>query len=138
MPVQCAVQARSEKQLISTFADRIAELNPQLISFNGHGFDLPAVSILSGGAVSDMFDILAGTLSDTALEPDLDDLLWCLTDLFYKKCARVQRQLEDNGFLPLVEERQRANFDAFARPGMRRRSRIVERRVCRPAGAPVL
>jgi hypothetical protein len=49
-----------------------------------------------GGAVSDMFDILAGALYDTALEPDLDDLLWCLTDLFHKKCARVQRQLEDN------------------------------------------
>jgi YspA, cpYpsA-related SLOG family len=48
------------------------------------------------GAVSDMFDILAGALHDTALEPDLDDLLWCLTDLFHKKCARVQRQLEDN------------------------------------------
>jgi hypothetical protein len=49
-----------------------------------------------GGAVSDMFDILTGALHDTALEPDLDDLLWCLTDLFHKKCARVQRQLEDN------------------------------------------
>jgi YspA, cpYpsA-related SLOG family len=48
------------------------------------------------GAVSDIFDILGGALHDTALEPDLDDLLWCLTDLFHKKCARVQRQLEDN------------------------------------------
>ena len=48
------------------------------------------------GAVSDMFDILAGTFQDTGLEPDLDDLLWCLTDLFHKKSARVQRQLEDN------------------------------------------
>ena len=48
------------------------------------------------GAVSDMFDILAGTFQDTGLEPDLDDLLWCLTDLFHKKAARVQRQLEDN------------------------------------------
>ncbi len=34
---------RSEKQLISSFADRIAELSPQLISFNGHGFDLPVL-----------------------------------------------------------------------------------------------
>ena len=48
------------------------------------------------GALSDMFDILAGTLRDTSLEPDLDDLLWHLTDLFHKKSARVQRQLEDN------------------------------------------
>ena len=48
------------------------------------------------GAVSDLFDILAGTFQDTSLEPDLADLLWCLTDLFHKKSARVQRQLEDN------------------------------------------
>ncbi len=34
-------------------------------------------------AVSDLFDILAGTFQDTSLEPDLADLLWCLTDLFH-------------------------------------------------------
>ncbi len=47
-------------------------------------------------AISDIFDILAGTFHDTSLEPDLDDLFWCLTDLFHKKSTRVQRQLEDN------------------------------------------
>jgi 3'-5' exonuclease len=34
---------RTEKQRISSFTGRIAELNPQLISFNGHGFDLPVL-----------------------------------------------------------------------------------------------
>jgi hypothetical protein len=47
-------------------------------------------------AISDIFDIFAGTLQDTRLEPDLDDLLWSLTDLFHKKAARVERQLDDN------------------------------------------
>ena len=47
-------------------------------------------------AISDIFDILAGTMQDTSLEPDLDDLLWSLTDLFHKKAARVERQLGDN------------------------------------------
>ncbi|MGA7329319.1 MAG: DUF2493 domain-containing protein [Rhodomicrobium sp.] len=47
-------------------------------------------------AISDMFDILAASFRDTSLEPDLDDLFWCLTDLFHKKAARVQRLLEDN------------------------------------------
>ena len=28
------------------------------------------------GAVADIFDALIGTLADTRLEPDLDDLLW--------------------------------------------------------------
>ncbi|MGB0084810.1 MAG: DUF2493 domain-containing protein [Rhodomicrobiaceae bacterium] len=52
-------------------------------------------------AISEIFDILAGTLRDTGLEPDLDDLLWSLTDLFHRKIARVERQLEEN------EDRQR-------------------------------
>jgi hypothetical protein len=47
-------------------------------------------------AIADFFDILAGTLRNTGLEPDLDDLLWSLTDLFHKKAARVERQLDEN------------------------------------------
>ena len=34
---------RSEKQLISTFVDKIAELRPQLVTFNGSSFDLPVL-----------------------------------------------------------------------------------------------
>jgi predicted PolB exonuclease-like 3'-5' exonuclease len=34
---------RSEKALISSFADRIAELSPQLVTFNGSSFDLPVL-----------------------------------------------------------------------------------------------
>ncbi len=34
---------RTEKQLITAFAGRIAELCPQLVTFNGHGFDLPVL-----------------------------------------------------------------------------------------------
>jgi len=56
---------------------------------------LPDADCLAG-AISNIFDILAGTVQDTSLEPDLDDLLWCLTDLFHKKTVRVERQLEDN------------------------------------------
>jgi predicted PolB exonuclease-like 3'-5' exonuclease len=31
---------RSEKPLIASFCEKIAELRPHLVSFNGHGFDL--------------------------------------------------------------------------------------------------
>lgn len=31
---------RTEKQLITAFCDKIAELNPQLVTFNGNSFDL--------------------------------------------------------------------------------------------------
>jgi predicted PolB exonuclease-like 3'-5' exonuclease len=34
---------RTEKQLIAAFCDRIAELTPQLVTFNGNSFDLPVL-----------------------------------------------------------------------------------------------
>ena len=34
---------RPEKELISTFVDRIAQLSPQLVTFNGNSFDLPVL-----------------------------------------------------------------------------------------------
>jgi predicted PolB exonuclease-like 3'-5' exonuclease len=37
------VGERSEKELISSFVARIAELNPQLVTFNGTSFDLPVL-----------------------------------------------------------------------------------------------
>ena len=37
------VGERTEKQLISSFVDRIGELSPQLVTFNGNGFDLPVL-----------------------------------------------------------------------------------------------
>ena len=35
-----SVEKRSEKELIASFVDRIAELKPQLVTFNGSSFDL--------------------------------------------------------------------------------------------------
>src|SRR5262249_37351120 len=37
------VEKRSEKELISSFVERIAELNHQLVTFNGSSFDLPVL-----------------------------------------------------------------------------------------------
>src|SRR5260221_10592603 len=37
------VGERSEKELISSFVARIAELSPQLVTFNGSSFDLPVL-----------------------------------------------------------------------------------------------
>jgi predicted PolB exonuclease-like 3'-5' exonuclease len=37
------VGERSEKTLISAFVERIAELSPQLVTFNGSSFDLPVL-----------------------------------------------------------------------------------------------
>jgi 3'-5' exonuclease len=37
------VGERTEKQLISAFCEKIAELTPQLVTFNGNSFDLPVL-----------------------------------------------------------------------------------------------
>jgi predicted PolB exonuclease-like 3'-5' exonuclease len=37
------VGERTEKELISAFCDKIAELSPQLVTFNGNSFDLPVL-----------------------------------------------------------------------------------------------
>ena len=48
------------------------------------------------GAVADIFDALVVTLSDTRLEPDLEDLLWSTVNLFHRANGRIERQLDDN------------------------------------------
>lgn len=48
------------------------------------------------GIVADIFDALAGTLTDTRLEPDLNDLLWSMVHVFHRAIDRVQRKLDDN------------------------------------------
>lgn len=48
------------------------------------------------GAVTEIFDALAGTLSDSALEPDLADLLWSAVQLFHRAAGRVERELDRN------------------------------------------
>ncbi len=47
-------------------------------------------------AVADIFDALVSTLSDTRLEPDLEDLLWSTTNLFHRTTERTGRDLDTN------------------------------------------
>lgn len=48
------------------------------------------------GAIADIFDAFVATLSDTRLEPDLEDLLWSTVNLFHRAVERIERQLDDN------------------------------------------
>ncbi|MBX3525828.1 MAG: DUF2493 domain-containing protein [Rhodoblastus sp.] len=48
------------------------------------------------GAVSDIFDALVVALSDTRLEPDLENLLWSTVNLFHRSIGRIERDLDDN------------------------------------------
>ncbi|WGR93044.1 DUF2493 domain-containing protein [Bradyrhizobium sp. ISRA443] len=48
------------------------------------------------GAIADIFDAFVATLSDTRLEPDLEDLLWSTVNLFHRAIGRIERELDDN------------------------------------------
>ena len=92
----------------SSATARVIE-NLELYGYQPSGIEpdprpLPDPDLVTG-AISDLFDIVAGAFRDTALEPDLDELFWHLTDLFHKKAARVQRQLDGN------EDRQKKSQD---------------------------
>jgi hypothetical protein len=50
----------------------------------------------AAGAIADMFDALVSTLSDTRLEPGLEDLCWGQVNLFHRAVGRIERELDDN------------------------------------------
>ena len=47
-------------------------------------------------AVADIFDAFVATLSDSRVEPDLEDLLWSTVNLFHRAVNRIERQLDEN------------------------------------------
>ena len=56
---------------------------------------LPEANVITG-AVVDIFDALVSTLSDTRLEPDLENLLWSTANLFHRAVDRIERELDGN------------------------------------------
>jgi YspA, cpYpsA-related SLOG family len=56
---------------------------------------LPEARIVAA-AVADIFDALIASLSETRLEPDLEDLLWWTVNLFHRADERIERELDDN------------------------------------------
>ena len=56
---------------------------------------LPEARLITG-AVADIFDAFVATLSDTRLEPDLEELLWAAVNLFHRATGRIERDLDKN------------------------------------------
>src|SRR6202163_3154249 len=56
---------------------------------------LPEARIVAA-AVADIFAALIASLSDTRLEPDLEDLLWSTVNLFHRAADRIERELDNN------------------------------------------
>ena len=55
----------------------------------------PSDDVLDG-IVASLFDNIVQPLDDTALQPDIADLLWSLANLFHHKAGYVQRLLDSN------------------------------------------
>ena len=51
---------------------------------------------MAAGAIADIFDAVVATLQDTRIEPDLEDLLWGITNVFHRAAERIERELDDN------------------------------------------
>ena len=47
-------------------------------------------------AIADIFDALIASLSETRLEPDLENLLWSTVNLFHRANERIERELDAN------------------------------------------
>lgn len=65
---------------------------------DGNGPDsrlVPEDNVIAG-AVSDIFDALIATMADTALDGELDDLLWSTVNMFHRATDRLERKLDDN------------------------------------------
>jgi hypothetical protein len=66
---------------------------------------LPEARILAGSVV-DIFDALVVALTDTRLEPDLEDLLWSTVNLFHRAIDRIEREFGDNEAAQLRSQRE--------------------------------
>jgi len=47
-------------------------------------------------AAADTFDAVMASLTDTRLEPDLEDILWGFINVFHRASERIDRQLDSN------------------------------------------
>lgn len=66
---------------------------------------LPEASVVAG-SIADIFDALVATLSDTRLEPDLEELLWGTVNLYHRATNRIERELDDNELSQLRLQRE--------------------------------
>ena len=56
---------------------------------------LPDETVIRAG-LADIFDVITGMLGDTPLEPDVEDLLWSVANVFHRAAERIGRELDRN------------------------------------------
>ena len=61
---------------------------------------------LATGAVVDTFDAFVSALHDTRIEPDLEDLMWGITNVFHRAAERIERELDDNEVAQRTSQRE--------------------------------
>ena len=61
-------------------------------------------------AIADTFDAFACAFQDTRLEPDLENLLWGITNVLHRATDRVERQLDDNVQAQMRRRKKSSSF----------------------------
>lgn len=56
---------------------------------------LPEARMMEG-AMADMFDAIVACLTDTRIEPDMEDLAWNIVNVFQRAGERIERELDRN------------------------------------------
>ena len=73
---------------------------------------------IAAGAIADIFDAFIATLSDTRLEPDLENLLWSTVNLFHRAVGRIERELDDNEQAQRRSQKEQDGSEIRAESGM--------------------
>ena len=58
------------------------------------------------GALTDIFDALVASLSDTRLEPDLEVLLWSVVNVLHRRIDRIEQELDKNETAQRTSQRE--------------------------------
>jgi 3'-5' exonuclease len=118
---------RTEADLIRSFIDRIGELRPQLITFNGHSFDLPVlryramVNRVSAVGLQVRPMVQAGRIAEVAQYCESDVLniyrLWLIYELFRGAITAEQLAFSEARAADFILWRRKGSRFIPARPG---------------------
>lgn len=74
---------------------------------------LPEGNMIAG-AVADIFDAFVATLTDTRLEPDLEELLWGAVNLFHRAADRIERDLDKNEQAQKLSQKEQDGSEIYS------------------------
>ena len=101
-----------DQDITAEEGSQLSHLLEELELFGRRPFDdeldprpLPEARLVEAAA-ADSFDAIIACLSDTRLEPELEDILWGFTNVFHRASERVDRDLDANELAQARSQRE--------------------------------